>query len=122
MKRMIRAVPGIILAVCLLWSTAGADGMQACHRVTNAAETTTLENKAQIELWHVETALPEVTDEINGLAEAWAEDVGVRERCVVQFLKAVLKGFGLENLKTQLHREAGQNVDYRGRAHAVSEN
>ena len=76
MKKIIRAVPGIILTVCLLWTSAGADGMQACHRVTNTAETTTLENKAQVELWHVETVLPEVTDEINGLAEAWAEEIG----------------------------------------------
>ncbi len=75
MKKTIRSVI-LLLTVCLLWSTAGAEGMQACHRVTNTSTTTTQKNKSQVELWHAETALPEVTEEINGLAEAWAEEIG----------------------------------------------
>ena len=76
MKRTVRAVLGAVLAACLLGSAAGAEGIQACHRVENTSRTTTQSNKSQIELWHVETALPEVTEEINGLAEAWAEEIG----------------------------------------------
>ena len=48
-------------------------------------------------------------------------DVRVRERRAVQLLQAVLKGLGLENLQTPLPVEAGQNVDDRGRAHAVAQ-
>ena len=76
MKRTVRALLGAVLAACLLGSAAGAEGIQACHRVENTSATTTQDNKSQIELWHVETALPEVTEEINGLAEAWAEEIG----------------------------------------------
>ncbi len=76
MKRTVRAVLGTLLACCLLGSAACAEGIQACHRVENTSTTTTQSNKSQIELWHVETALPEVTDEINGLAEAWAQEIG----------------------------------------------
>ena len=76
MKRTVRALLGAVLAACLLGSAAGAEGIQACHRVENTSVTTTRDNKSQIELWHVETALPEVTEEINGLAEAWAEEIG----------------------------------------------
>ncbi len=67
---------GILLVLILLTAVSAADGLQDCHRVTNTAETTTQDNKSQIKLWHVETALAEVTDEINGLAEAWAGEIG----------------------------------------------
>ncbi len=76
MRRTIRAVLGALLSACLCFGAADAEGLQACHRVTNTSRTTTQENKSQIELWHAETALPEVTEEINGLAEAWAEEIG----------------------------------------------
>ena len=76
MRRSIRAVLGILLVLCLSAGTAAAEGIQACHRVTNTSTVTTQKNKSQIELWHAETVLPEVTDEINGIAEAWAEEIG----------------------------------------------
>ena len=76
MRKTIRTVLVTLLAACLCFSGGGAEGMQACHRVNNTFKTTTQENKSQIELWHTETALPEVTDEINGLAEAWAAEIG----------------------------------------------
>ncbi len=50
--------------------------LQDCHRVTSSASTVTQKNKSQVRLWHVETALPEVTEEINGIAETWAEELG----------------------------------------------
>ena len=58
-------------------AVSGAETLQDCHRVTNTAQTTTQSNKSQVRLWHAETALPEVTDEINGLAEAWAREKGM---------------------------------------------
>ena len=75
---MKRVIIGVLLALAMAagCAAAGADGIQACHRVTNTSSLTTQANKSQIELWHAETALPEVTDEINGLAEAWAEEIG----------------------------------------------
>ena len=76
MKKTIQALLAMLLAAVLCLSAAGAEGLQACHRVINTFRTTTQKNKSQIELWHAETALPEVTDEINGLAEAWAEEIG----------------------------------------------
>ena len=69
-------IPGILLALALLVSAALAEGIRDCHRVTNTSNTTTQKNKSQIELWHAETALPEVTAEINGIAEGWAEELG----------------------------------------------
>ena len=67
---------GILLILILPAAVSSAGGLQDCHRVTNTAETTTQKNKSQIRLWHAETALPEVTEEINGLAEAWAQEIG----------------------------------------------
>ena len=77
MRKTIRAVLGLLAAACLLCSAAaaGAEPLQDCHRVTNTAKTTTQSNKSQIRLWHAETAHPAVTEEINGLAEAWAQEL-----------------------------------------------
>ena len=58
MKRTVRAVLCAVMAACLLGGAAGAEGIQACHRVENTCTTTTQANKSQIELWQVETALP----------------------------------------------------------------
>ena len=66
----------VLLAVFFLLPVSGAETLQDCHKVTNTAKTTTQSNKSQVRLWHAETAVPAVTDEINGLAEAWAEELG----------------------------------------------
>ena len=50
--------------------------LQDCHRVTSTFTDTTQENKSVLRLWHVETALPAVTEEINGIAESWAAELG----------------------------------------------
>ena len=74
-----RRLTGLLLAVCLLLSLAAggtAETLQECHRVTNTASLTTLDNKAQVKLWQVETAHPAVTEEINGIAAAWAGELG----------------------------------------------
>ena len=66
----------IVLALLFSVSVSGAETLQECHRVTNTAETTTRSNRSQIRLWHIETAQPAVTAEINALAETWAEEIG----------------------------------------------
>ena len=79
MKKVIRTITAVLAGFCLvcgLLCPAGAETLRECHRVTNTVQTTTQKNKSQVRLWHAETALPEVTDEINGLAEAWAEEIG----------------------------------------------
>ena len=55
---------------------ARSETLQDCHRATNTAQTVTQKNKSQIRLWHVETAQPSVTEEINGLAQTWADELG----------------------------------------------
>ena len=66
----------VLLAAVFFLALSGAETLQECHKVTNTAKTTTQSNKSQVKLWHAETALPAVTEEINGLAEAWAEELG----------------------------------------------
>ena len=67
---------GVLLAVFFMLSVCSAEPLQPCHKVTNTVRTTTQSNKSQIRLWHAETAVPAVTEEINGLAEAWAAELG----------------------------------------------
>ena len=65
-----------MLCLVLSLTAAGkAETLRDCHRVTNTAKTQTQQNKSQVRLWHVETALSSVTDELNSLAEAWAEEL-----------------------------------------------
>ena len=66
----------VLLAFFFLLPVSRAETLQPCHQVTNSAKTTTQSNKSQIRLWQVETAFPAVTEEINGLAGAWAEELG----------------------------------------------
>ena len=77
MTRLKRA--GILLLVLLVCfmniPVSGAESLRDCHRVTNKASVTTQKNKSQVKLWHVETAHPVVTEEINGIAQAWADEL-----------------------------------------------
>ena len=70
------AVLVMILALLFPAAVSGAEALRDCHRVSNTAETTTQDNRSQIRLWHAETALPAVTEEINAIAEAWAKELG----------------------------------------------
>ena len=67
-----------LTAAVLLWAVfpARAETLQDCHRVTNTFQDTKQANKSVIRLWHVETALPQVTEEINAIAESWAAEIG----------------------------------------------
>jgi len=72
-----RACLALALFLCLLLSApAGAEKLQDCHRVSSSHTDTTQANSSVIRLWQVETALPAVTEEINGLASAWAAELG----------------------------------------------
>ena len=65
----------ILLAVTFIVPASLAEPLQDCHKVTNSATITTQSNKSQVKLWHAETVNPDVTREINSLAEAWAEEL-----------------------------------------------
>ena len=82
--RLLRARPAllaslaaVLLAVLFLMPGQGAaEPLQECHRVTSAYTDTKQANASVIRLWQVETALPAVSQEINGLASAWAQELG----------------------------------------------
>ncbi len=81
MKKRCRRFAGILLALAtvmtaLLFAPAGAETLQDCHKVTCAYKDTKAKNKTVVRLWHAETANEKVTQEINGIAEAWAEELG----------------------------------------------
>jgi len=78
---MIRRFFSVLLcAVCFLTAAgvqpARATPLQDCHRVTSTYTEKKQENASVVRLWQVETALPAVTEEINGIAAAWAEELG----------------------------------------------
>ena len=63
----------------LLIRTAGtgcAEAISEMHRVKNTYTDTKNGNKSIVRLWQVETANENVTEEINGIAKAWAEEKG----------------------------------------------
>ncbi len=72
------ALTGILTALLffLLPAAARALTIQDCHRVTSSYTDTRADNKSVVRLWHVETALPSVTEQVNSLAEYWAEEMG----------------------------------------------
>ncbi len=75
MKNFKRLAVLTLLLLCLV-PTALARPLQGCHKVASQYHDTKQDNRSVIRLWHVETALPAVTEEINGLAEAWAGELG----------------------------------------------
>ncbi len=72
------ALTGLLLLCCLFFPSlsAGALPLQDCHRVTSSHTDTRAVNRSVVRLWQVETALPEVTETVNGLAAGWAEEMG----------------------------------------------
>ena len=71
-------LPAMLAALCLLFavSAAGAESISPLHQVTNAYRDTVNENKSVVRLWQVETAADAVTEEVNAIARAWAEEKG----------------------------------------------
>ena len=81
MRKRCSFIAGLILALAIILAalspvSAGAETLQDCHKVENTyTETKDKENKTILRLWHAETALEEVTREINGIAEGYAEEL-----------------------------------------------
>ena len=81
MKKRCRRIAGLILALAvipaaLLFAPAGAETLQECHKVTSTYQEQKGKSKTVVRLWHVETASDQVTQEINGIAEKWADELG----------------------------------------------
>ncbi len=75
---MKRLLSGLLLLALLLTAMPAAcaeGGMQECHRVTASYDDTTQSNKSGIRLWKVETALKSVDEEVNGLAQAYVNEI-----------------------------------------------
>ncbi|MBQ9210515.1 MAG: polysaccharide deacetylase family protein [Clostridia bacterium] len=69
---------GIILflaCLCAL-SLAAAESISPFHQVQNGYQDTVNSNKSVVRLWQVETAADSVTEEVNGIAQAWAQELG----------------------------------------------
>ena len=60
----------------LFLSAAPAESISSWHQVKNTFSDTKNSNKSVVRLWQVETASVQVTEEINGIARAWAEEKG----------------------------------------------
>lgn len=72
------AVFAVLFLLCAVFPAfpARAESLQDCHRVTSGYQDTKQDNKSVVRLWQVETVLPAVSEEINGLAASWAEELG----------------------------------------------
>ena len=77
MKRAERflSVLAAVILLCSLCAGAGAETIQECHRVTSTASETKQDNGSRVKLWQLETAHPAVSEEVNGIAAAWAEEL-----------------------------------------------
>jgi hypothetical protein len=81
MKKRCLRIAGLMTALAivltaLLFAPAGAETLQDCHKVTSSYKDTKGKNKTVVRLWKVETAHEKVTQEINGIAETFAEELG----------------------------------------------
>ena len=81
MKKRCQRIAGMILVFATVLAAflsvpAEAETLQECHKVTSNYRDIKGKNKTVVRLWHVETASEKVTQEINGLAESWAEELG----------------------------------------------
>ena len=65
-----------LLGLLCLFAPARGESISPLHQVTNTASQTKNDNKSVVRLWQVETAVDSVTEEVNGLARAWAEEKG----------------------------------------------
>ena len=81
MKKRCLRIAGLMTALAivltaLLFAPAGAETLQDCHKVTSSYKDTKGKNKTVVRLWKVETTHEKVTQEINGIAETFAEELG----------------------------------------------
>jgi len=77
-RTLIRKAAGIAIGICLMFAlSAGcAEAITEAHRVENDFTTTKQKNGSVIRLWQVKTAQDSVTEEINGIANAYAGEKG----------------------------------------------
>lgn len=77
-RRGAALLPGILAILGLLFaaSAALAESISPLHQVTNTYTDTVNDNKSVVRLWQVETAADRVTEEVNAIACAWAEEKG----------------------------------------------
>ena len=78
MRRSPIQILRLVAVLCALLLTAfpaGAEPLQECHRVVSSARETKQKNNSRVRLWQVDTAHPAVSEEINGLAQAWADEL-----------------------------------------------
>ena len=78
MTKAIRKGLGAALLLGLLFCLSGALGesISPLHQVQNTYTDQKNANGSVVRLWQAETALEPVTEEINGIARAWAEKLG----------------------------------------------
>ena len=77
-RARLQKIPGVLLLLGALLLCCGALGesISPLHKVANSYTDTKNANKSVVRLWQVETASASVTEEINGIARAWAEERG----------------------------------------------
>ena len=73
MKHLLRAA---LLGLLLIPAFAACEAISPLHQVTNTPVDRTNANKSVVRVWKVETALDSVTEEINGIAQAYAAEKG----------------------------------------------
>jgi peptidoglycan/xylan/chitin deacetylase (PgdA/CDA1 family) len=76
MKKRLAALLLILCLLSALPAVSSGEALQPCHKVTNSYTDKKNSNKSVVRLWQVETALPSVTEEVNGIASAWASELG----------------------------------------------
>ena len=74
-EKFLAVLTVLLLLCCGVPAAGGAETIQECHRVTSTASETKQENNSRVKLWQVETAHPAVSEEVNGIAAKWAEDL-----------------------------------------------
>jgi len=75
----IRRIIAMLMCLFMLPAFAQAEAglpLQDAHRVSLNQQETKQNNGSSVHLWHIQTAHPAITGEINSLAEAWAAELG----------------------------------------------
>ena len=67
---------GLFLGLLLIFFPAMGESISSYHQVTSTHKDTVNSNQSVVRLWQVETANDAVSEEVNGIARAWAEEKG----------------------------------------------
>ena len=76
-NRIIRLICAALVSlfIPLMPVSAPAEGLQACHKVTNTCKETKQENGSTVKLWQISTVRDDVNDELNAIAQTWADEI-----------------------------------------------